>query len=333
MGVNASPSTPLVVVVGAGVAGLLAARDLAHAGAAVIVVDKGRGVGGRMATRRIGDAVFDHGAQFLTARTTAFQSEVAAWVTAGPATPWFSGVLGADGVIEPDDPLRHRGVPAMTGIAKHLAVGLDVRVSVRVESVRLTDRRWRVEIADGEDIGADAIVLTAPAPQTLSLLDGVSIDPHDRERLEQIAYDPCIAVLAVLDQSPAIAWPGARRPSAGPVAWYADNQAKGLSAVPALTVHAGPDTSRALWEADDETVTATLFDGLDLAGAHVREAHVHRWRYAKPVTSLPEPCLLLRGTAPAVVAGDGFGTGGRIETAALSGLAAATVMANRLGID
>ncbi|MSO32728.1 MAG: FAD-dependent oxidoreductase, partial [Ilumatobacteraceae bacterium] len=58
-----------VVVVGAGIAGLTAARALSHAGHSVIVLDKGRSVGGRMATRRIGDATVDHGAQFFTVRS------------------------------------------------------------------------------------------------------------------------------------------------------------------------------------------------------------------------------------------------------------------------
>ena len=57
---------PRVVVVGAGAAGLSAARQLGDR-YEVVVFDKARGVGGRMATRRLGDATFDHGAQFLTA--------------------------------------------------------------------------------------------------------------------------------------------------------------------------------------------------------------------------------------------------------------------------
>ena len=51
--VRGDQTRPRVVVVGAGVAGLTAARSLA-AFSDVVVVDKGRGVGGRLATRRIG---------------------------------------------------------------------------------------------------------------------------------------------------------------------------------------------------------------------------------------------------------------------------------------
>ncbi len=60
--------------------GLVAARRLSDArlggGADVVIVDKGRSVGGRLATRRIGSATVDHGAQFFTVRTPAFQHQV-----------------------------------------------------------------------------------------------------------------------------------------------------------------------------------------------------------------------------------------------------------------
>ena len=61
-----------VVVIGAGIAGLIAAGELKRAGLHVLVLDKGRGVGGRIATRRIGGATFDHGAQFITQRNPRF---------------------------------------------------------------------------------------------------------------------------------------------------------------------------------------------------------------------------------------------------------------------
>jgi predicted NAD/FAD-dependent oxidoreductase len=74
-----------VVIVGAGICGLVAGRRLADAGAEVVLVDKGRSVGGRLATRRIGDATVDHGAQFFTVRTPAFQRQVDDWVERGLA--------------------------------------------------------------------------------------------------------------------------------------------------------------------------------------------------------------------------------------------------------
>ncbi len=58
-----------VLVIGVGMSGMAAASELSRAGRKVMVVDKGRAVGGRMASRRIGEAVFDHGAQLITSRS------------------------------------------------------------------------------------------------------------------------------------------------------------------------------------------------------------------------------------------------------------------------
>ncbi|NCY02474.1 MAG: FAD-dependent oxidoreductase, partial [Planctomycetia bacterium] len=70
--VTPSPFEPDVAIVGAGIAGLAAASVLADRGRRVVVVEKSRGIGGRMATRRLGAAICDHGAQFFTVRGAAF---------------------------------------------------------------------------------------------------------------------------------------------------------------------------------------------------------------------------------------------------------------------
>ena len=87
-----------VVVVGAGLAGLVAARELA-ADHEIVVLDKGRSVGGRLATRRIGDARLDHGAQFFTVRSEAFRSQVDEWLSRDVARVWCHGFAGARTVI------------------------------------------------------------------------------------------------------------------------------------------------------------------------------------------------------------------------------------------
>ena len=67
-----------VLVIGAGMAGVIAGAELSRAGARVLVLDKNRSVGGRLASGQIGEATFDHGAQFIMA-----------------CTPWFTGVTEA----------------------------------------------------------------------------------------------------------------------------------------------------------------------------------------------------------------------------------------------
>jgi predicted NAD/FAD-dependent oxidoreductase len=79
-------------IVGAGMAGLSCATLLAAAGHRVVLFDKGRGPGGRMATRRVatdlGEVVFDHGAQYLTARDPDFVTQVERWRDAGHVARW-----------------------------------------------------------------------------------------------------------------------------------------------------------------------------------------------------------------------------------------------------
>ena len=73
---KSAASAATVAVVGAGLSGLVAAKRLADSGRSVVVIDKGRSVGGRLATRRIHDATLDHGAQFFTVRSAEFAAFV-----------------------------------------------------------------------------------------------------------------------------------------------------------------------------------------------------------------------------------------------------------------
>jgi predicted NAD/FAD-dependent oxidoreductase len=322
-----------VLVVGAGIAGLLAARRLVDAGHRVIVVDKGRGVGGRLATRRMGEGVFDHGAQFFTSSEPGFAAEVARWEAAGVVERWFDTRLEPDGSIVPDGHPRWRGSTGMTAIAKHLALGLDVRTATRLAAINVDSTvaglNWRASVDDGTDLRATALLLTAPVPQTLELLaaGGVELDPTDRADLDAVSYHPCLAVMALLDGPSGLPEPGALRPAGEPLDWVADNQRKGISPVPAITVHAGPSTSRALWDAPDNEVIGTLLAAVPgLAAAPVADGvQVQRWRYARPDVGLEGLARIFSELPPAVLAGDVF-DGSRVPGAAASGWAAAELL-------
>ena len=323
-----------VVVIGAGLSGLLAAARLQSGGARVLVLDKGRGVGGRLATRRTDAGSFDHGAQFFTARDPQFRLLVEAWQAAGIVRAWATGFALADGTFKRDGETRFCGVNEMASIAKHLAHGLDVRVSAKVVRVQTEGRGWVVTTEAGERFSGRALLLTPPVPQSLELLaTGDFLLPEPvRGELRQIEYAPCLAVLAQLSGPSLIPEPGGLWFDGEPVSWMADNQRKGVSSAAgaAVTIHAGPQFSRAHWETPEGEVTATLLAvAAPWLGSVPVQTQLHRWRYSLPLRVHPERCVVVREPAPLAFAGDAFG-GPRVEGAALSGLAAGAALANLL---
>ena len=235
-----------VVVVGAGISGLVAGRRLVDAGAEVVLVDKGRSPGGRLATRRIGTATVDHGAQFFTVRTPAFQRQVDDWVERGLVAIWSHGFTSDDG--HP----RYAATSGMNSLAKDLAVGLDVRCSTMAFGIRPapedSSAPWQVTIDDGTVHDADAVIVTTPLPQAFALLADSGIDLD--ESLMRTDYERTIALLATLDRAPAIAAPGGVQGPTPELSFVADNMAKGVSATPAITVHASTMWSEAHWDDD-----------------------------------------------------------------------------------
>lgn len=321
-----------MIVVGSGIAGLTVAGRLAPM-FDVVVIDKGRGVGGRLASRRIGEATFDHGAQFFTTHSPEFAEMVHGWEDAGVARPWFRGRIGPHGVIDADGHLRYRGHTTMTAVAKHLAVGVDVRLGTRVEALRPVENRWIVHTEAAGRTWADAVVLTAPAPPSLELMTAgtVKLERPDRESLEAIRYEPCLAALVPLRGPSGLGEPGAIDPEYGPIDWMADNQTKGVSAMPCVTIHATAGFSHTHRASSDETVIGELVRAAALRSDPIQDlVQTHRWRYARPSVIHPDRCLVIRGPAPLVCAGDVFG-GAKVEGAALSGLAASEAVTQLLG--
>jgi renalase len=276
-----------------------------------------------MATRRIGGAVLDHGAQFFTVRTDEFATQVEQWQQAGLVGVWSEGF--GDPADGGDGHPRYVGTRGMNALAKDLATGLDVRCSSMVFAVRPGSASpWEVVVDDGTVLACDAAVVTCPLPQTFSLLFEVGVETP-RELIGD-DYDRTIALLAVLDRPGAVAAPGGlqRDRLEGSIwSFVGDNAAKGVSPVPAITFHATPAWSEQHWESDPEvTAAALLVEARPFVGhAAIVDHQVKRWRFATPRFVWPEPCWH-DDDGRLVLAGDAF-DGPRMEGAFRSGLAAA----------
>lgn len=309
-----------VVVVGAGMSGLTCAQGLVRQGHEVVVVDKGRSVGGRMATRRDGEATFDHGAQFFTVRTDAFHETVTQWQHDGIVHEWCRGFVGDDG--HP----RYVATSGMSSLAKHLAQGIDVQCSVAVTSIEPNGSGWKVTSSDTEPFFADVVVVTAPLPQTVALLElsGVQLP----EQLRNITYDPTVGLLAVVDK-PLRALPisGGIQDPDDVFSFIADNSSKRVSRVPAVTFHANAKWSEQHFEHTDEWLHHNLLSAAQqwLQDTHVTSSQIKKWRYATPRTTWPDS-FWISAEKTLILAGDAF-NGPKIEGAYLSGYAAVTALA------
>jgi len=310
-----------VVIVGAGLSGLTAAQELTEQGHSVVVFDKGRGVGGRLATRRAGNATFDHGAQFFTVRSEEFRERVNEWIAAGVVREWCRGFDSEDG--HP----RYVGAQGMTSIAKHLARDLNVRTSSLVFSLVQNNTDWTVITDDGEKHQADAVLLTAPLPQTFSLMFSANIEMPAEMR--KIDYQRTLGLLVTLvTPTHNIAPPGGMQNPDDVFSFIGDNSAKGICSATALTFHANADWSAKHFDLSTEEIGAALLNAAQpwLNGALIAHREVKKWRFATPENVWPEACWLHESGSLAI-AGDAF-NGPKVEGAFLSGLAAATALGN-----
>ena len=150
-----------IAIIGAGIAGLACARKLAQAGVQAVVFDKGRGIGGRVATRRAGDLRFDHGAPYVAATGDGFDTSLRELIGTGRAAPWVDDTGHAWTV----------GKPGMSGISKGMAVGLDVRLSTQITAIHADQAGWRLQFDDSQYV-VSHVVVTVPQPQLAGLLGG-----------------------------------------------------------------------------------------------------------------------------------------------------------------
>ena len=319
-----------IVIVGAGLAGLVAAQDLTAAGRNVVVVDRDQRVGGRLFTHYLGGQALDLGAQFFTARSASFSLFIQQLLEAGLVLEWCRGFNEVDGYPR----FACRG--GMNSLATHLAGGAigKLRLGVDIASVaRRADGGWRLTW-DGGELDAEAVLLTAPVPVSLALLDagGVGLDPDLDAALRRIVYNRVFAVGVRLDHAGAIPPPGARQLAEGPFSFVADNVQKGTAESPSVTLHASHAYSGEHWEGGDDDVLAEL---LRLAApwfgaAKVLSTVLQRWRYAGPTVADSEVYRMAEGGHyPLACAGDGF-AGSKVEGAYLSGRGAATALLDLL---
>ena len=309
-----------IAIVGAGMAGLSCGQRLSRLGHEVRLFDKGRGPGGRMATRRMEDGGttlhFDHGAQYFTAREPRFVDQVAHWEATGVAARWAAA--GEDAWV---------GTPAMNAPLKAMAGELGVQFGTRIEQLVRDGEGWQIDGEGAPDARFDAVLVAVPAEQAGPLLQPHA--PAMATLADQTASDPCWTLMAGFEAPLALVQDTLRQ--RGPIGWAARNNAKpGRASEECWVVQASPEWSRAHLEDNAETVAAALLAELAEANGSPLPrqlgATAHRWRFARSGTAGEE--ALWDAEQRIGVCGDWL-IGPRVEAAYMSGLLLAEAFGGR----
>lgn len=326
-------NTQQVAVIGAGIAGLVAARELQSHGFGVQVFDKGRGVGGRISVRRHQPFEFDHGAQYFTVRDERFAQQVRLWEQAAIVEPWIGRIAAwRDGLWQGSSSCpRYIGVPGMNVLAQELASNLHVSSNTRVTGISRQQSRWTLQTEAGDHAGDfDTLIVSLPAEQAAALI-------AEQSDLSKSAANcplaPCWAVMLGFEEPIGIPYDGVFV-NDSPLAWVARNTSKSQrSSSEAWVLHASPTWSAAHLEDASEQVIMALTDAFQQLSSEpipiAIHAAAHRWRYALPLEPLDVGAFWDAG-ARLAMCGD-WCCGSRVEGAYLSGLTAAELVLNSNG--
>lgn len=333
-----------VAIIGAGMAGLTAGNVLSQQGYKVQVFDKARGPGGRMATRRIDQFAFDHGAQYFTARDPRFRRFVDSWESMGLVESW-AGQIGVvkDGQLgnTRSATQRYVGTPRMSALTRHLSTSLSIAYQTRIAALIGNDGLWQLQDEAGDEKGQfDAVIVTTPPEQAVPL---VAESAMLTSAATSVKMQPCWALMAVFEEALSISYDGLFA-EGGSISWAARNNSKpGRPQSESWVIHASPAWSAEHLELDKEAIPDRLlpsfFSMANLPPVSPVFVQAHRWRFALAENPMDTGCLWDEDLQIAVC-GD-WCNSSRVEGAFLSGAAAAgrimgipdTVQASPIGIQ
>jgi predicted NAD/FAD-dependent oxidoreductase len=345
-----------IAIVGAGLAGLICAQQLQQMGYQVVVVEKSRGVGGRVATRRWHGTCADHGVRYLDVQGALTQQLIQVLQEQTILDRWTDSVYelktARSPSLLPDNRPRYVAPAGLTSIAKFLATGLEIWRNHRVEAITPTSQSaWSLTLRAAEAdaasmltaqmLTAQAIVLAIPAPQAAVLLEPLAhwgLPASFLDAVQSVKFDPCFSAIARYPperQTDILAapWKAVYLPDNHDIAWVGvDSRKRSDASQPIVVVHSTAAFARSHLETIDlpaigqhllTQAARSLFPWL----AQPTDLQGHRWRYAFARQPYPDPYLATSVPLPLVCSGDWCG-GNQLENALQSGLAAALATAN-----
>ncbi len=325
------------MVVGAGLAGLTCARQLQQQGYKVILLDKSRGVGGRIATRRIDNTPVDRGLFFLELQGQHTQKLIEQLRQQNIIQLWHGRFcqLNKEDNLQPIESVDRYIAPAgINAIAKYLARDLEIKKPCRAIAIEPTkNNTWLIIAEDGSQIRGKAIVMAIPAPQAVDILTSMG----DRlscliKPLRSVKFHPCITVTVGYDDkylSDLPAWEVLKIDTDEHLRWIIlDSSKRDNIQQPVFVLHSSPQFADKHLDANKtnlESAGNTILDRATSVLSWLQSPQwmqVHRWRYAIPSQAIAAPFIATNNPLPLVCCGD-WCNGQGLESALISGLASA----------
>ncbi|MBK8793697.1 MAG: FAD-dependent oxidoreductase [Holophaga sp.] len=335
-----------VIVIGGGIAGLQCARELHQAGRQVLVLERARGVGGRLATRRYEGQPIDFGPMFLHGHHPAFLAALRS--TEGVIFPstWPRHIQGHGQPCQPNafegDERRAIFSAGLNAFAKHLATGLTIQLGTSVKRITLDAAGFTLETKTGETFQCRELVVALALEQALALLATLPTQPEltsIQALLGMFASVPSLTLLAAYPpQTTAPEWDLLYPDQSDSLQLIAqDSRKRQHPNFLTLVIQAKPGWSAQRLDLPPEVWSAELLRlAAEQAGEWVLEplwTAAHRWRFARVDrgNELARPILATLKHGPRLgLAGDVFSPGGGVQAAWLSGSALAQRMLNEV---
>ncbi len=272
-----------IIIIGAGLTGLLLAQKLSNTGKDCIILEKSKGFGGRIATRRINEKGLDHGAAYF------------------PLNNNFLKILSELSlpVIETDRGLYING--GMVQVAKKLASNLKVCKEQKVISLTHSLEKWVVGTEDGSIFECTKLVLTAPVPQALELLSQSNLHPESSHPIHSVKYTKALIFLVVLKNAPE----ELRLKDSNDYQAIFMNQ-RDLHPH-GVIIQMSPDFSENFFEETDAAIISQIQLNLEKNGLsfdQIEKYELKKWRYSLPLSTYGAPFLELSPNL--FLSGDGF---------------------------
>lgn len=280
-----------IAIIGAGIAGLAAARRLAEHGLSSTLFEAGRRPGGRLSTQKQRDRQFDHGAQYLTPHSRRSAVLFSEWRKAGWIRPWPALALELPERKRIDTKSWHVACPSQQSLAEHLAEGLKPHYQTVITEIAGEPGHRHLIDSQGASFGPfKAVLCTVPAEASQQLLHPF---PELSALAGQVRTRPCLAAMVAFEEELMVDFEAAHL-QRGPLAWVCRDASKPARPQKETWVlHASQEWSVENLEASPEKLADMLLSAFaalcptELPA--VTYCRGHRWRHALSVGALGLP--------------------------------------------